>query len=206
MTVRVLRLDEPHGGVGDADGDLVAHARRVCPSRHRLGRRSGQLLQRGFRARRPRPSADRPSPCRSTKPGAGSPSIAGTTGTVRRAGLLEIERERAGHDLRDIDAERRAHFVGAQMEQARPGRAPREIEHRHDLARLEPAEQRGRSAQPHVHRVGGSPTISSSSGMLRNSSGTRRLRSTTCSPATISHSSAASATASDLQPEMAERV
>ena len=113
-----------------------ARGSRLPVDRHRLGRRLRELPQRGSRARRPRPSPDRTSRVPTTKPGAGSPSIAGTTGTVRRAGLLELERERAGHDLRDLDAERRAHLVVAEVEEPRAGRARAEVEHGDDLARL----------------------------------------------------------------------
>jgi hypothetical protein len=81
-----------------------------------------------------------------------------------------------------------------------PDRAPA----RSSTATISPGCMRLSSADDPRSRTstvsGALPTISSASGMLRNSSGTRRLRSTWCSPATVSHRRIDSASASTFSP------
>ena len=89
-----------------------------------------------------------------TNPGAGSPSVAGTIGTMRRIDFSIDSEIVGGIDLRDVDAVRHADFVGAQVEQPRPGARRRQIEHRHDVAGIEAAQLRRRSAHADVHRLG----------------------------------------------------
>ena len=138
---------------------------------------------------------------RSTNPGAGSPCDDRHDRHDAGRRLLELERHRRRHDLRDLDAERRPHFVVAQVEQPRARAAPVA---RSSTATISPGSSRLSSADEPRSRTstvaGGSPTISSCGGMFRNSSGTRMLRSTTCSPATVSQSSVASAIASIFSP------
>jgi len=59
--------------------------------------------------------------------------------------------------LRHFDPIRRAHLIAAQVEHARAGTRRREIEHRDDIARFEPAKQGRRPAQPDVHLRGRIP-------------------------------------------------
>ena len=141
-----------------------------------------------------------------TKPGAGSPSIAGTTGTLRRADFSSSSASVAGTTC-DTSTPNGARTSSVRMWKRRePDRAvlrSRTATISPDCRRLSTADD----PRTRTSTVSGVfPTISSASGMLRNSSGTRRLRSTTCSPATVSHSSDASAMREDLQPEMAEGV
>jgi hypothetical protein len=67
------------------------------------------------------------------------------------AGALELERDRWWNHLRDLDAEWRAHLVVSEMKEPRPRARRRQIEHRDDFTRIEPAEESGRSAESHVH-------------------------------------------------------
>ena len=141
-------------------------------------------------------------PAPMTKPGAGSPSSAGTTGTVRVAGLLELERERA----RQSPAPPRRRTARALLRCAggtagEPGRAGREIEHRDDVAGL----AAGRAAP--TTRAAGRPRCRADRRRSRAPAGCcgtpaaragcarRRAR-----PATVSHRSAGQASASNLRP------
>ena len=167
---------------------------------HRLGRRIGQLLHAGSRAPQSRPSPAPRSPGPTTKPGAGSPSIGATTGTTRRAfspARCPACRERPARPRRRTASALLRSGCGTAAIRAAPaaGRPPpRPLQASRRLSSADDPRSRTSTLS------GGSPTTSSCVGILRNSSGTRRMRSTTCSPATVSHSRLAQASATNFRP------
>ena len=111
---RILRLHQPHGRIGHADGDHIADSRVAPGDLHRLGRSSRQLLEPAlgsghFDGRRFR--------CHAADYVAGRRFAIerGNDGNGAASRLLEIHGNRPGHDLCDLDAIRRAHFIAAEM-------------------------------------------------------------------------------------------
>ena len=142
-------------------------------------------------------------------PAPASPSMTGTTGTTFGAGRLEPERDGAdGITWTTSTPNGHAHLGRRDRWNSRaPGRAVLQVEHGHHVAGVEPAQRARRAAHADVHlrrrtrrRPRGPP------GMFCSSSGTRRLRSTIGSPATVSHSSTAMPTDSTFRPRWPERM
>ena len=137
-------------------------------------------------------------------PGAGSPSITGCTGTTLVPDGSKRDADGARRDLFDRDAERRADLgrrdAGTACARARTNS-------RSSTATTSPSARWLNALDAPRTRTstcaGGLSTTTRSAGMFWSSSGTRRVRSTTGSPATVSQSSTAIPTDSDLQAEMA---
>ena len=197
---RAQRLSQPHRGVGHADGRRRRGRVRSC-RRFRAARSSPSPTSRTWLSGPTISTVAGSAVIRpTTNPGAGSPSVAGTIGTVAAPTSRASSDNRRRHHLRDFDAVRHADLVGPQVEQPRAGARVRQVEHRDDFARIEAAQLRRRSAHAHVDGRRQVADDLERPGRFRTASGTRRLRSTTCSPATVSHSTLASAIARTFSP------
>ena len=141
--------------IGCADSDRRPDAVDRAVDRHRLGqcfRQSGEPARRTDHLDAGRLGGD----ASDREPFRRPPLDVGNhRHRPRGAGRLQRHRDGCGHDLRDLDAERRAHTAREHVEQPAAARTfAGQVDRRDDVAGLQAAHDAGCAAHAHAHGIG----------------------------------------------------